>query len=121
MLRYSIFAFTLGLILVGSLFAQEPVRTAALPSLLTTYKRSSEAYSETFFYLGPLQEKLIGTVNTAYTDNVNLTSTNKISNLSFSLGIPSTTGNQPLNQIYPPRRALTENFYGNGRIYHQQP
>jgi hypothetical protein len=102
------------LIFPGWLHAQEPIRSSAPPPLIQTYRRSPDA----FFYLGPFQEVLTGTFSTQYTDNVNLTQTDKISNLSFSLGLgmDTTWVISHLNQLtFRFGGALTENFYGNGR------
>jgi hypothetical protein len=100
--------------LSGALRAQEPVRSAALPPLISAYRRNPE----TFFRLGPFQEVLVGTLTSAYTDNVNLTETDKISDLSFSLGmiLNSTWVLSHLNQLtFNFGGTLTENFYDNGR------
>ena len=102
------------LIFPGWLHAQEPIRSSAPPPLIQAYRRSPDA----FFYLGPFQEVIIGTFSTQYTDNVNLTQTDKISNLSFSLGLgmDTTWVISHLNQLtFRFGGALTENFYGNGR------
>ncbi len=61
---------------------------------------------------------IIGSFSTEYTDNVNLTQTDKISNLSFSLGLGMNTTwvISHLNQLtFRFGGELTENFYGNGR------
>src|SRR5271166_4315934 len=105
--------FILCLVLIGSLRAQEPVRTAA-PEPLQSFRRSPEA----FFYLGPFQEVLTGTTGVQYTDNSNLTPTNKISDLSFSLGLNASTTwvISHLNQLqFNFGGQVIENFYGNGR------
>jgi hypothetical protein len=102
------------LIFPGWLRAQEPIRSSAPPPLIEAYRRSPDA----FFYLGPFQEVIIGSFTTQYTDNVNLTQTDKISNLSFSLGLgmDTTWVISHLNQLtFRFGGALTENFYGNGR------
>ena len=98
----------------ASLRAQERVRTAAPGPLIEAYKRSPDA----FFYLGPFQEIITGTASTQYTDNVNLTPTNKISNLSFTLGLGLNTTwvISHLNQLtFHFGGEMTENFYGNGQ------
>src|SRR5580700_1851863 len=77
--RAMTWSLILGLSLTGSLRAQERVRTAAPESPIASYERSPDA----FFYFGPFQEVLIGSVGVRYTDNVNLTATDKISDLSF--------------------------------------
>jgi hypothetical protein len=102
------------LLSTASLRAQERVRTAAPAPLIESYRRSPNA----FFYFGPFQEIITGTVTTQYTDNVNLTPTNKISNLSFSLGLglDTTWVISHLNQLtFNFAGELTENFYGNGQ------
>jgi hypothetical protein len=70
-----------------------------------------------FFYLGPLQEALTGTVTVEYTDNANLTNTNKISDLKFSEGLTMDTTwiISHLNQVeFNLGGKLIEHFYGNG-------
>ena len=112
--RATIWWVILCLFSTASLRAQEPVRTAAPPPLIEAFRRSPEA----FFYFGPFQEIITGTVSTQYTDNVNLTPTDKISNLSFSLGmgLNTTWVISHLNQLtFRFGGELTENFYGNGR------
>src|SRR5271165_6443001 len=79
--------FILCLVLTGSLRAQELVRTAPEQLPIHSFRQSREA----FFYLGPFQEVLIGSAGVQYTDNSNLTRTNKISDLSFSLGLSANT------------------------------
>src|ERR1700761_6978693 len=73
--RGSIWLVILFLVLASSLRAQERVRTAAVGSTIETYRRPPL----TFFYLGPFQEELEGSFVVKYTDNVDLTKTNKIS------------------------------------------
>jgi hypothetical protein len=112
--RATIWWVILCLFCTASLRAQEPVRTAAPPLPIQAFRRSPDA----FFYFGPFQEILIGHISTQYTDNVNLTPTDKISNLSFSLGmgLDTTWVISHLNQLtFRFGGELTENFYGNGR------
>jgi opacity protein-like surface antigen len=100
-------------LLVTSLPAQERVRTSATQLPIETFRRSPDA----FFYMGPFQEVVSGSISTEYTDNVNL-STDKISDLSFSLGlgVETTWVISHLNQLqFVVGGAVTENFYGNGR------
>jgi hypothetical protein len=100
------------LALITTLRAQELVRSSAAQPL-AEFKRTPGA----FFYLGPLQEELSGTVNVQYTDNVNLNATNKISDLSFSegLGLDTTWVISHLNQVeFNLGGKLIEHFYGNG-------
>jgi opacity protein-like surface antigen len=102
------------LIFPGWLHAQEPIRSAAPPAPIEAYRRSPDA----FFYLGPFQEVITGYVSTQYTDNVNLTPTDKISNLSFTLGMGMNTTwvVSHLNQLnFRFGGEMTENLYGNGR------
>src|SRR5271165_3456484 len=106
--------FIFCLVLVGSLRAQEPVRTAPQQLPIESFKRAPEA----FFYLGPFQEILTGTTGVQYTDNSNLTPTNKISDLSFSLGFNANTTwvISHLNQLqFNFGGQVIENLYGNGR------
>jgi hypothetical protein len=103
------------LILTLSLRAQERVRTSETATPIETFTRSPEA----FFYLGPLQEELAGTVGVNYTDNVNLSPpANKISDLSFiqGLSLTNTWVISHLNQLQLVFGGhLTENFYGDGK------
>jgi hypothetical protein len=102
------------LILTTSLRAQERVRTSAAAPLIESFRRSPEA----FFYLGPFQEELGGSVGVQYTDNVSLAATDKISDLSFSqaLNLNTTWVISHLNQLqFNFGGQVMENFYGNGR------
>jgi hypothetical protein len=102
------------LILATSLPAQERVRSAAPPLPIESFKRSPEA----FFYFGPFQEILDGSVGVQYTDNVNLAATDKISDLSFiqQLSLNTTWVISHLNKLeFNLGGELMENFYGNGR------
>jgi hypothetical protein len=102
------------LVLVTSVCAQEPVRAA--PEKLSI--QSFRSVPEAFFYFGPFQEVLIGSVGVQYTDNANLTQSNKISDLSFnqSLSLNTTWVISHLNQLqFNFGGELIENFYGNGR------
>jgi hypothetical protein len=102
------------LLAAATLQAQERVRTAAPGPAIETFRHSPEA----FFYFGPFQEIITGTLSTQYTDNVNLSPTDKISNLSFSLGMSLNTiwVISHLNQLTLHFGGeLTENFYGNGQ------
>jgi hypothetical protein len=102
------------LILNSTLRAQEPVRTASERLPIQSFSRSPDA----FFYLGPLQAVVIGSAGAQYTDNVNLTATDKISDLSFSQGLSlsNTLVVSPLNQLqFNFAGSLIENFYGNGK------
>jgi len=102
------------LILVTSGYAQETVRAAPEKLPIQSFRQNPEA----FFYLGPFQEVLIGSVGVQYTDNVNLTQSNKISNLSLSQGLSLNTTwvISHLNQLqFNFGGEVTENFYGNGR------
>jgi hypothetical protein len=112
--RASTRLFILCLILTTSLQAQERVRTSAGQQPIETFRRSPEA----FFYLGPFQEELGGSAGVSYTDNVNLTATDKISNLSFfqTLTLNSTWVISHLNQLhFSFGGELSENLYGNGK------
>jgi hypothetical protein len=99
---------------VGSVQAQESVRTAQNESIIRGYARSPEA----FFHWGPFQEELTGSLGVEYTDNVNLAATNKISDLSFKQGLDLNTTwvISHLNQLqFKLGGELIEHFYGNGR------
>jgi hypothetical protein len=101
-------------ILATSLPAQERVRSAAPPLPIESFLRSPEA----FFYFGPFQEILDGSVGVQYTDNANLAATDKISDLSFTqqLSLNTTWVISHLNKLqFNLGGELMENFYGNGR------
>ena len=66
---------------ITSLTAQERVRTAAQQLEIESFRNP-----EAFFRIGPFQEVLTGSVGVSYTDNADLTPTNKISDLSFQSG-----------------------------------
>jgi opacity protein-like surface antigen len=105
---------TLCLIFTPLLRAQERVRSAAPAPLIESYRRSPEA----FFYIGPFQEIATGSVGVQYTDNVNLSATDRISNLSFTqeLDLKTIWTISYLNQLtFNFGGQLAENFYGNGR------
>ena len=102
------------LILLTSLQAQEPVRSGNVLLPIQSFRRSPDA----FFYLGPFQEVVTTSVGFQYTDNVNLTQTDRISDLSFSagLGLDTTWVISHLNQLqFTFGGTATEHFYGNGR------
>jgi hypothetical protein len=102
------------LMLVTSVCAQESVRIAPEKLPIQSFRQSPEA----FFYLGPFQEVLIGSAGVQYTDNVNLTQSNKISDLSFyqGLSLNTTWVISHLNQLqFNFGGQVIENFYGNGR------
>jgi opacity protein-like surface antigen len=104
----------LGLVLITSSPAQERVRSSALQLPIQGFQRSPDA----FFYVGPFQEILTGTAGVHYTDNVNLTPTDKISDLSFTLGLglDTTWVISQFNQLqFTFGGEVAENFYGNGR------
>jgi opacity protein-like surface antigen len=100
------------LVQVISLRGQERVRTAAGQLEIESFRNP-----EAFFRIGPTEEVLIGSVGVGYTDNANLTPTNKVSNLSFnqSLTLNATWVLSHLNQLnFNLAGQVTENFYGNG-------
>jgi opacity protein-like surface antigen len=102
------------LVLLTSVCAQEPVRTYTRQLPIESFRQTPEA----FFYLGPFQEVLTGTAGVQYTDNVNLTATNKISDLSFTqeLSLNTTWVITHLNQLqFNFGGQIIENQYGNGR------
>jgi hypothetical protein len=98
---------------IATLRAQERVRSAAGQLEIESFRNP-----EAFFRLGPSEEVLIGSVGMGYTDNANLTPTNKISNLSFdqALSLDATWVISHLNQLqFNFAGQVIENFYGNGR------
>jgi hypothetical protein len=104
----------LSLLFAAAVRAQERVRTSEPPPLIAAYARSPEA----FFYFGPFQEELVGSVDVSYTDNVNLSDVDKISDLSFteSLNLNTTWVISHLNQLnFTFGGQIIEHFYGNGR------
>jgi hypothetical protein len=93
--------------------AQELVRTSALQPQILSFKQP-----EVTFRLGPLQEQLSADLGVQYTDNVNLTNTNRLSDFSITqgLGLNTTWVISHLNQLqFNLAGYVTENFYGNGR------
>ncbi|MBV8376199.1 MAG: hypothetical protein JO279_04275 [Verrucomicrobia bacterium] len=102
------------LILAPFLRAQERVRSSVGQQPIQTFQRSPEA----FFYLGPFQEIVTGSVGVEYTDNVDLTQTNKISDLKFfeALALNTTWVISHLNQLeFTFGGRVNENFYGDGK------
>lgn len=96
-----------------SLPAQELIRSSALKPEIQSFKNP-----EVTFRLGPLQEILTGSADVEYTDNVNLTDTDRISDLSFHqfLNLNTTWTISHLNQLkFDFGGQLIENFYGNGK------
>jgi opacity protein-like surface antigen len=94
--------------------AQERVRTSATATPIESFTRSPEA----FFYLGPFEEELTGTVGVNYIDNVNLSPANKVSDLNFNEGLSmkNTWVISHFNQLQLVLGGhLTENLYGDGR------
>ncbi|HYY29370.1 MAG TPA: hypothetical protein VE860_15580 [Chthoniobacterales bacterium] len=92
---------------------QELVRTSALQPQILSFKNP-----EVTFRLGPFQEVLSANLGLEYTDNVNLTDTNKISDFSITegLGLNTTWVISHLNQLqFNLTGDVTQNFYGNGR------
>jgi hypothetical protein len=101
------------LLLITAVQGQELVRSSAAAPF-AEFKRTPGA----FFYLGPFQEDLTGTATVRYTDNVELTKTDKISDLSFEegLSLDTTWVISHLNQVeFTLGGRLVENFYGNGQ------
>lgn len=102
------------LIHITSLRAQERVRTSAQPLPIQSFQRPPEE----FFQLGPFHEELRGAVGVEYDDNVNLTNTDRISDLSFNQGLSLNTTwvISYLNKlVFNFGGQLIENFYGNGK------
>jgi hypothetical protein len=93
--------------------AQELVRSSALRPDILSFKNP-----EVTFRIGPFQEVLSADFGLQYTDNVNLTNTNKLSDFSITqgLGLNTTWVISHLNQLqFNLTGGVTENFYGNGR------
>jgi hypothetical protein len=112
--RATKYLLLLFLVLATLLRAQERVRTSAGELQIQQFQRSPDA----FFYLGPFQEVLTGTAGVQYSDNVNLTATNKISDLNYyqALALNTTWVISHLNQLhFTFGGQLNEHFYGNGR------
>ena len=100
------------LVQITSLRGQERVRTAAQQLEIESFRNP-----EAFFRIGPTEEVLIGSVGVSYTDNANLTPTNKVSDLSFnqSLTLNATWVISHLNQLhFNIAGQVTEDFYGKG-------
>ncbi len=98
---------------VTSLQAQERVRTAAQQLEIQSFQNPLA-----FFRIGPLEELLIGSVGVGYTDNANLTPTDKVSGLSFTqqMSLDSTWVISHLNQLqFNLSGELVENFYSNSK------
>jgi hypothetical protein len=97
-----------------SAHGQEIVR--ATPEALPV--QTFRAAPEEFFRLGPFQEELTGTGGVSYTDNIDLTPNNKISDLAFTEGLSlhTTWVISHFNKLeFDFGGSLIENFYGNGR------
>jgi hypothetical protein len=104
----------LSLLFAAAVQAQERVRTSEPAPLIAAYARSPEA----FFYFGPFQEELVGSLDVSYTDNVNLSDVDKISDLNFteSLNLNTTWVISHLNQLnFTFGGQIIQHFYGNGR------
>ena len=107
-------AAILCLIFITSSPGQERVRSAAPAPLIEKFRRSPDA----FFYFGPFQEVITGSLGVQYTDNVNLTRADKISDLSFTLGmgLNTTWVISHFNQLeFDFAGLIIDHFYGNGR------
>lgn len=93
--------------------AQELIRTSQGKLPIQSFRNP-----EVSFHLGPFEETLGASAGVEYTDNVNLTDTDKISDLSFyqRLTLNTTWTLSQLNQLqFNFGGTLTENFYGNGK------
>jgi len=93
--------------------AQELVRTAELQPQILSFKKP-----EVTFRIGPFQETLGASLGIEYTDNVNLTNTNKLSDFSVTQGLDLNTTwvISHLNQLqFNFAGGVVEDFYGNGR------
>jgi hypothetical protein len=101
------------LVPITPLRAQERVRTAAQQLEIESFRKP-----EVFVRLGPLQEELIASTGVDFTDNSDLTHSNKISRLSFfeALGLNTTWVLSHLNELkFNFGGKLTEDFFGNGK------
>jgi hypothetical protein len=93
--------------------AQEVVRTAAGKLEIQSFRNP-----EAFIQVGPFQEVLTGTADVQYTDNVDLSNTDRISDLSIheGFGLDTIWVISHLNQINLNFAGeLIENIYGNGK------
>jgi hypothetical protein len=114
-LRSSLVTITIAILCVAhvsSLRGQESVRTAAQQLEIASFRNPIA-----FFHIGPLEEVLLGSVGAGYTDNADLTPTNKISDFSLTqaLSLNSTWVISHFNQLQLNFGGeLTENFYSNG-------
>jgi hypothetical protein len=102
-----------GLVCPTGLLAQERVRTAAGRLEIESFRNP-----EVFFRLGPLQEQLTGSVGVQYTDNSDLTPTDKISRFSIyeALDLDTTWVLTHLNELkFHFGGKLSEDFFSNGR------
>jgi hypothetical protein len=110
----TIWCIILCLVFTASLRAQVPVRSYLEKLPIQSFQRSPEA----FFYLGPFQEILTGSVGVQYNDNANLTQSDKVSDLSFTQTLTTDT-TWVISHLDQLRLNLggqvIENFYDNGR------
>jgi hypothetical protein len=103
---------TLWLFCNGSILAQEPVRTSTKLLKIQSFNNP-----ESFFRIGPLQEELTVSTGFEYTDNAQLTNTNKISRARFFQGLDLNTTwvISHFNKLsFTFGGQLNEDFYGNG-------
>jgi hypothetical protein len=100
---------------VTPLRAQERVRTAAQQLEIESFKKP-----EAFVRIGPLQEELIVSTGIEFTDNSDLTNSNKISRVRFyeALDLNTTWVLSRLNELkFNFGGKVSEDFYGNGKSH----
>jgi len=96
-----------------SLKAQERVRTSAGKLEIESFRNP-----EAFFRIGPILEAVTGTVGISYTDNSQLTNSDKISRFSIeqALALNTTWVLSHFNQLeLRVAGKLSEDFFGNGK------
>jgi len=105
-----VYAMMLGATLLP---AQELIRSSQGKLPIQSFRNP-----EVSFHLGPFEETLGASADVEYTDNINLTDTDKISDLSFHqrLNLKTSWVISQLNQLqFNFGGQLIENFYGNGK------
>jgi hypothetical protein len=112
--KYTLVANMLLLVVFSlPLKAQERVRTSAGKLEIESFRKP-----EAFFRIGPILEAVTGTVGISYTDNSQLSNTDKISRVSIyqSLDLDTTWILSHFNQLELKFGGkLSEDFFGNGK------
>src|SRR5262245_25184931 len=109
----AVIAMTSGFVCVGPLQAQERVRTSAGKLTIQSFRNP-----EVFFHIGPFQEEVTGAAGIEYTDNANLTNTDKTSRFRFyqALNLDTTWFLSHLNKLELNFTGqLNEDFLSNGK------